>query len=512
MSKNQSTAKAWPILATAFTEGACVLIIEIAGARALGAYYGASLRVWTAQITATLLFLALGYGLGGRLGAKAGRLSLPAVFWIAGLWLATFAFWRVPVLGISSRAGVELGALLASAFLFGVPLLCLGAVSPLLIQRLSAQGRDASSASGSIFFTNTMGGLAGGWICALVLIPHIPLRLSLAGTGVFLALLGLLWAWTERRVAGIAISAVACMLLVVSPRPSSTDRSGGLTILRTQATGNGMLQVADSQGRELTMMVDGVTQGGIDKESGDSIYEFTDYLDLIAWHYHPKAKVAVLLGLGSGSLARKLDRRGIKVTAVELEPAIAKAARDFFGLPTTVAVAEEDARAWLRQAPSASADLIFLDTFAGEVVPWHLTTREAFAEIKRVLKSDGRLLVNTVSSSQGGPGLDRLKSTLLVDFPGVRLWMEEGGEATTLINATLIGGEQLVQSALPFPGHMMPRLKDKVTRYLGLGHVATGTGQVMTDELSDADQADAELRLEWRHRVLLSLGPEILGD
>ena len=61
------------ILSTAFLEGLCVLIVEIAGARALAPFFGGSLTVWTAQITATLLFLALGYGLGGKLSRVASR-------------------------------------------------------------------------------------------------------------------------------------------------------------------------------------------------------------------------------------------------------------------------------------------------------------------------------------------------------------------------------------------------------------------------------------------------------
>ena len=58
---------------TAFLEGTSVLIIEIAGARALAPFYGSSLKVWTAQITATLLFLALGYWAGGKVSRKQGN-------------------------------------------------------------------------------------------------------------------------------------------------------------------------------------------------------------------------------------------------------------------------------------------------------------------------------------------------------------------------------------------------------------------------------------------------------
>jgi hypothetical protein len=55
----------WFLSLTALTTGAVVLIIEIAGVRALTPYFGASHYVWTAQITVTLAALAGGYQLGG---------------------------------------------------------------------------------------------------------------------------------------------------------------------------------------------------------------------------------------------------------------------------------------------------------------------------------------------------------------------------------------------------------------------------------------------------------------
>src|SRR5687768_13535181 len=145
------------VLATAFLEGLSVLVVEIAGARALAPYFGASLHVWTAQITATLLFLALGYGLGGLL-CRRGPLALPAVLWLAGAWLALYPVWRTALLLALLPLGVAGGAFVASAVLFGPPLACMGAVSPLLIARLGLRGIGGGQAAGALFFTNTIGG------------------------------------------------------------------------------------------------------------------------------------------------------------------------------------------------------------------------------------------------------------------------------------------------------------------------------------------------------------------
>src|SRR3954470_1746001 len=81
---------------TAYLEGLSVLIVEIAGARALAPFFGTSLQVWTSQITATLFFLALGYGLGGKLARISGRWTVPVLFITAGIWLTLYPLMRTP--------------------------------------------------------------------------------------------------------------------------------------------------------------------------------------------------------------------------------------------------------------------------------------------------------------------------------------------------------------------------------------------------------------------------------
>src|SRR3954469_19754714 len=92
------TAAPWIVYPTAFLEGVCVIVVEIAGARALAPFFGTSLQVWTAQITVTLFFLAMGYGLGGLLAKQLRRWTLPWLFAIAGVCLALYPLVRTPVL------------------------------------------------------------------------------------------------------------------------------------------------------------------------------------------------------------------------------------------------------------------------------------------------------------------------------------------------------------------------------------------------------------------------------
>jgi hypothetical protein len=58
---------------TVFVTGACVMVIELLGARILAPYYGTSLFVWSSLITVTLVALAVGYWLGGHVADRVPR-------------------------------------------------------------------------------------------------------------------------------------------------------------------------------------------------------------------------------------------------------------------------------------------------------------------------------------------------------------------------------------------------------------------------------------------------------
>src|SRR5678815_2782860 len=133
MRDSDPLVRAWAVYLTAFVEGLIVIVVEIGGARALAPFYGTSLQVWTAQITMTLFFLALGYGVGGLLAKRVRSATLPALFGIAGGWLTLYPILRTPVLSSSQSLGVAFGSLTGASILFGLPLMMLGAVSPVLV-------------------------------------------------------------------------------------------------------------------------------------------------------------------------------------------------------------------------------------------------------------------------------------------------------------------------------------------------------------------------------------------
>src|SRR6476659_9006226 len=103
------------LYATAGLTGAAILVVEILGSKMLSPYVGTSHFVWTAQITVTLVALALGYYLGGRLVDRSPRLEL-LFFCIlfAAVYLALSVLLVQHVAYAFLDFNLALGALLAS--------------------------------------------------------------------------------------------------------------------------------------------------------------------------------------------------------------------------------------------------------------------------------------------------------------------------------------------------------------------------------------------------------------
>jgi len=127
---------------------------------------------------------------------------------------------------------------------------------------------------------------------------------------------------------------------------------------------------------------------------------------LAALYLAPQPRRVLVIGVGGGTLIGALQRLlpDAQVDAVEIDPAVVRVARDYFGFVPSrhVAVGEEDGRVFVKRALRAGRryDLVMLDAFDHEYIPEHLLTREFLEEVKGVMAGDGVLAANTFSSSR----------------------------------------------------------------------------------------------------------------
>src|SRR6476619_761501 len=163
-----------------FTVGAGALGAEIAAARLMAPWFGASTIVWANTIAIVLVSLSVGYAV-GRLADRDPRpAGLARIVLVAAVLLAVVPFVSGPFLRLASTAVDQLSAAIFIGSLVGVgvliSLLLLGMVSPYAV-RLAVDSVDAAGrTAGRLYAISTAGSLVGTFLAALLLVPFVGTR------------------------------------------------------------------------------------------------------------------------------------------------------------------------------------------------------------------------------------------------------------------------------------------------------------------------------------------------
>lgn len=399
--------------------GGAVLVLEILGTRVIAPYYGSTVYVWSSLIAVTLASLAAGYAAGGA-WADAGkpRRTLGRVLAVAGVWLGLLPFASRAVLIATGPLGVAAGALVSALALFAVPLACLGAVSPLCVRlrttELSRLGREV----GRVSALSTAGSVVGALATGFFLVERFPVPRILAGLSALLLALAALC--RERSRAPAAAAALALAALAAGAWGVLAPAAGGPSLARYPSF-YGDLKVLETPSARI-LDIDGLANTIVDPKTLESVSDYITALEFLPF-LRPGAKSALLVGLGGGSLVGRYKKHyGIDTDVVEIDPAVDRAARRWFGFAPSGRVVIEDGRRYLERS-SESYDLIVLDAFNGDHHPFHLFSREAFEAASKRLADDGVLAMNIVGYAVGErAGLRRaLERTLREVFGEVRV-------------------------------------------------------------------------------------------
>jgi len=428
------------------TSGALVMALEILASRLLAPDFGNSVYVWGSIISVFLGAMALGYRLGGRLAdrrpslAALGRLLLAAAASEALLLLA-----GTPLTHALARAtgASSLGTLLAATLLFGPPSLLLATVSPYAVRLAARDLRQLGDTAGRLFALSTAGSLVGTLGCTFVLIPLLELR----------PLLALLVAVTA-AAGGLALGratrgqrvpwALAVALLAVAALTAARPEPLPPGALYRGITPYQSLEVGETPDARY-LRSNGTLQGGMRLADGEPAVAYERHVALAAL-FQPRLAHALLLGMGTATAGNYLQRRlpGLQVEYVDVDPVVPRLAARYFGFragPRTQAHVA-DARRFLLVTPR-QWDLVLVDVYVGLSVPFHLTTREFFAEVQRHLAPGGVLMMNLAA------GLDdefsrSIERTVAASFGGVRAFAVPASSNVLLLagpGATAYGPE-----------------------------------------------------------------------
>ncbi len=403
--------------------GGMTTALEIIGARILSPAFGATTFPWASLIAVTLAGLAAGYRLGGRVAdARPGdRFLLMKILLAASGMILLIPLMKRSVLLTCLGLGLKLGSLLAGIILFFPCLTLFGMAVPAAIRLGMTDLGNAGRVSGTIFASTTFGGIIGTLGASFLLVPAgnlsqtvIILSLSLS-TGI------LIFSFSASRTiltAGATIAAAGLTILLFAP--ASLDRTPGL-IAFSESRYTEIAVIDNQAGR--SMLLNGIVQGRVttDGSPADPYFSVTDRL-IAAYHAEPQR--ALVIGLGTGILPRRLEARGITTDVVEIDAAVAAVAAEYFGYRrNSGSLMIEDARPVVARS-RGSYDVVILDAYAAESIPYHLFSQEAFREISDSLRKNGMLAINMhdFSSSLYAEATNAVAHTLRTVFPAVFLY------------------------------------------------------------------------------------------
>jgi spermidine synthase len=118
--------------------------------------------------------------------------------------------------------------------------------------------------------------------------------------------------------------------------------------------------------------------------------------------YKAQPQRVLVLGLGGGVIPREMRYYfpATDIDVAEIDNEIPLVAKQFFGFreDDKLKVHVDDGRMFikkqLRRNPIPKYDLVILDAFNGDYIPFHLMTKEFLEEVKGVLAEDGAVIAN----------------------------------------------------------------------------------------------------------------------
>lgn len=466
-----------------FVVGAASLGTEIAAARLLAPYFGASTIVWANTIATVLLALSVGYWVGGRIADRYPTFrGLCRLVLAAGALLATVPYVARPFLDAavgaleSVSAGAAVGSLIAVLVLVAGPIFLLGAVSPYAVRLSVRRIEDSGEVAGGLYALSTAGSLVGTFAAALLLIPFAGthrtfLVFALALTAV--AALGL-----SRRA--LLVPLLIAGLTILPPGATRTDSASGRVIYETETSYQYARVLQDERGTRRLELNEGLAV--------HSIYRPGRYLTGDYWDDFLVAPLAVLgrtprslavLGNAGGTTARAYGHflPDTHIDAVEIDGRLTELGRRYFDLHAPrLRLITADARPFLR-GTNKRYDAIFVDAYRQPYVPFYLATREFFELARSRLTPGGAVVIN-VGHPKGSDVLERaLSATLRAVFPAV--WRDPVAPTNTLLVAgRSISPERLAASAPALPLSVQPLARATKLR---LSPARRG-GTVLTDD------------------------------
>lgn len=502
-----------------FTAGFASLGVELAASRLLDPWFGNSILVWASLIGLILLYLAVGYWLGGR---WADRDPSPVTFFTlaacGGLLIGLIPLIARPILQLSADVfasydvALLVGSFLAILLLFGPAVILLGCTGPFAIRLLMENdsetgrtaGRTAGRIAGRVFALSTLGSLAGVFIPTLILIPNLGTRRTFFILALIVLGLATLSLWrvagrVARRVArrrALAFGLCWLILLLLTLLPPGCIRADAAMLYEAESAHN-YIRVMRNGPEVVLKLNEGAGVHSVYNPEAVLSEGIWDYF-LLAPYFAPapvqprQVQSLLMLGLAAGTVPKLYTAAygPIAIDGIELDPAIIAAGQRFFALnePNLRPIAQ-DGRFFLRTA-AGRYDVIAIDAYRPPYIPFHLTTVEFFRQVQEHLNPDGVAAINVARAGDDFRLVDALAATLSAVFPAVFI-IDEPAPPGSLGNSLVVASMQPATladflantAALP-----EPILAEVARRARSHVRLAPNAGPILTDDRAPVEQ------------------------
>ena len=419
---------------TVFFSGMTALATELAASRLLGNVYGNSNIVWACIIGLILIYLTLGYWLGGRLADKHPNHQ---VLYKILMW-GSLGVGLIPILSrilfrstgnfiTGFNLPLLIGAFIAVLVLFIFPVTLLGMISPFVLKLALRDANRAGKVSGLISAISTLGSFIGTFLPVLILIPLIgtyrtflffsSLLMLIATIGFFIYVDFKSWL----RLSWMPL--VLIFLWVFGTM--GADKISDEMIYEAESSYNYIQVLETSEYRFLCL------NGGMGVHSiyhpAQLNYRGPWSQVLVAPFFNPaphpldSIQQMAIVGLAAGTSARQADAvyPNISIDGFEIDPLIVEVGKDYFGMDLdNLNVIVQDGR-WALAHSENKYDIISIDAYRPPYIPWHLATVEFFQIVQEHLTDDGVMVINIGRSPLNRGLVNDLGTTIKSIFPSI---------------------------------------------------------------------------------------------
>ncbi len=437
------------LLFTVFVSGMTTLAAELAASRLIGNVFGTSNLVWASIIGLILIYLTVGYFLGGK---WADANPTPAALYRVLAWgaftLGLVPYIAEPVLRSAATAfdflqvGILGASFIAVLILFSVPVTLLGTISPFAIRLSMKDTMNAGRISGQIYAISTLGSFIGTFLPTLVTIPVIGTKstfLLFSLALLFVALAGLGKFVSPRQMFKYFWMPILLAVLALLTNGQALKNSTG-QVYETESAYN-YIQVQQQGDFTLLRLNEGQ---GVHSIYNPHTLQYNGPWDqfLVSPYFYANRKPAdiqrvAIVGLAAGTTARQMSAvyGNIPIDGYELDPKIVEVGEKYFdmNLPN-LNIIIGDGRLNLERSEH-KYDIIAVDAYRPPYIPPHMTTQEFFEICTSHLTEDGVLTINSASVPGDRRLINGLATTMGTIFPSIYT-VDIPGSLNTMIFAT----------------------------------------------------------------------------